>query len=62
VKTKNTSFYKSFVSSINSSLRDFAVKPITVDIGGTEVINSGLAGCYYVLSKFFQAPSLHLEI
>jgi len=62
VKDKNTPFFRSLVEAIKIRHQAFLdVSDVTVELGMSDEINSGLAGCYYVLNQFFQAPTIQLN-
>lgn len=62
VKDKDTVFFTSLVRSINNQRRAFTdVGSVTVELGLSDDASSGLAGCYYVLSQFFQAPTIQFN-
>jgi predicted NBD/HSP70 family sugar kinase len=58
---RSNPFFKSVVRSAEECLKDFSLIPVRFDIGPTGEEASGLSGCYYVLSNFFNEPSLRIR-
>lgn len=62
VKSKDTPFFSTMLHTINEQMHSFSeTSSVSIELGVSDDLNSGMAGCYFILSQFFQAPSVQLS-